>query len=242
MKTLTFLAITLVSGAIAGTILGIINQAIAEPFLDKAIDLETEKKMNAGVEVLNPTELAQYRLWQKGGMVAAGAILGISVAGLFGIVFAYSRSSLPGADNKRKALTLAGMMWFVLFIVPALKYPGNPPGVGDPDTIYYRIPLYVSYLAISGFSALGLAYLHRKLGNRGFKKVAIPSIYALVMIASYFAWPPNPDPITAPMDLVTNFRIATAFTMSIFWGLIGIILGAFWDKLKPHETAQISIR
>lgn len=239
MKTLTFLAITLLSGAIAGTFLGLINQAIAEPFLDKAIDLEAQKKMNAGEEVLSPTELGQYRIWQKGGMVAAGTILGISIGGLFGVVFAYSRSSLPGADNKRKALILAGIMWFVLFIVPALKYPGNPPGVGDPNTIYYRIPIYVSYLAISGFSTLGLAYLYRKLGNRGVKKIALPSAYAAIMIASYFAWPPNPDPITAPMDLVTNFRIATAFTMSVFWGAIGIILGAFWDKLRPHETARI---
>jgi hypothetical protein len=240
MKTLTFLAMTILSGAIAGTILGIINQGVAEPFLDKAIELETEKKMNAGEEVLNPIELEQYRLWQKGGMIAAGAILGISVGGLFGIVFAYSRGSLPGADNKKKALILAGIMWFVLFLVPAVKYPGNPPGVGDPETIYYRVPLYVSFVAVSGFSTIGLAYLYRKLGNREFKKLAIPSAYAIIMIASYFAWPPNPDPITAPMDLVTNFRIATAFTMSIFWGLIGIILGAFWDKLRPHETSKIA--
>lgn len=234
------MAITILSGAIAGTILGIINQGIAEPFLDKAIDLERTKKMNAGEEVLDPAGLAEYRLWQKGGEIVAGTILGISIAGLFGVVFAYSRSSLPGKDNKRKALILVGIMWFVLFIVPALKYPGNPPGVGNPDTIYYRIPIYVSYLAVSGFSALGLAFLYRKLGNGGFKKVAIPLVYAVIMIASYFAWPPNPDPITAPMDLVTNFRIATAFTMSILWGLIGIILGAFWDKLKPHETSKIA--
>lgn len=48
-------------------------------------------------------------------------------------------------------------MFFVLFLVPALKYPSNPPAVGDPETVYYRQSLY---LAISGFGALGLAFLY----------------------------------------------------------------------------------
>jgi predicted cobalt transporter CbtA len=62
------------------------------------------------------------------------------------------------------------------------------------------------------------------------------------MAVAFVAMPPNPDAINAPMDLVVSFRIASAFTMSVFWGLLGVTLGAFWDKLKPHETAQISMR
>jgi hypothetical protein len=40
------------------------------------------------------------------------------------------------------------------------------------------------------------------------------------------------------MDLVTSFRIASGLTMSMFWGLLGIILGAFWDKTKLHEKVK----
>jgi predicted cobalt transporter CbtA len=65
-------------------------------------------------------------------------------------------------------------------------------------------------------------------------------IYAVIMIIAYLAMPANPDAINAPLDLVTGFRIASGFTMSIFWGLLGIILGAFWDKTKPHERAKIA--
>jgi hypothetical protein len=95
-----------------------------------------------------------------------GTILGIIWA-LFGIAFVYIRSLLlpQSASNIRKALVLAGIVWFVLFLVPALKYPANPPAVGDPKTIYYRESLYIGLLAISGFAALGLALLYRKLGN-----------------------------------------------------------------------------
>jgi predicted cobalt transporter CbtA len=240
LRAFTFVIITLLSGAIAGTILGVLNQALVEPYIDRAISIETQNAIKEG-EVVYPVELQNYRLWQKAGEIAAGAILGTSLGALFGIVFVYSRSLLLHSDsNIKKALVLAGIMWFVLFLIPALKYPANPPAVGDPDTIYYRESLYIGLLAISGFSALGLALLYRMLGNRTNNKnriIIVPVIYAAIIVGAFLVLPPNPDKITAPADLVQGFRIASAFTMTIFWGLLGITLGAFWDRLKPHETA-----
>lgn len=231
------------AGAIAGTALSTLNLGIVEPYLERAIALENQNAAMNG-EMLNPIEFDNYRLWQKGGEIAAGTILGTSYGALFGIVFAYGRKSIPGSTEIKKALILAGVMLLVLYIVPALKYPANPPSVGDPETISYRQSLYIPFVAISGFSALGLAFLYRKLGKANkneAKKILIPAIYSAIMIVAYAAMPPNPDAITAPMDLVTGFRIASGFTMSVFWGLLGFLLGAFWDKLKPHETAKITV-
>ena len=45
MKTLTVIIITLVSGAIAGTILGLINQIIVEPYIDKAVNIEVQNSI-----------------------------------------------------------------------------------------------------------------------------------------------------------------------------------------------------
>jgi predicted cobalt transporter CbtA len=244
MKAITFITITLLAGAIAGTILGILNQGIVEPYIEQAIAFENEKAAAEEGEIMNPLEFNNYRYWQRGGEIVAGTILGTSIAALFGIVFAYSRKSIPGSDNnnKKRALILAGIMWFVLFLVPALKYPANPPAVGDPETIYYRQSLYLVYLSISGFTALGIALVYRKVKTPQSKKVVIaPAIYAVIMVASYLALPSNPDAINAPMDLVTGFRIASGFTLSIFWGLLGIILGAFWDKTKPHEKTKVAM-
>jgi predicted cobalt transporter CbtA len=241
MKTTIFIAITLLAGAIAGTILGAINQVAVEPYIDRAVELETHNA-NQSSQIINSAEFTAYRLWQRGGEIVAGTILGLSIGSLFGIVFAYTHSSVPGSNNKKKALIVAGIMWFVLFLMPALKYPANPPAVGDPETIYYRQSLYVAFLAISGFSALGLAFLYRKMGALNIKKAIIPVAYAAIISGAYLAMPANPDPINAPMDLVMGFRITSAITISMFWGLLGVIFGTFWDKLNPSETARISVR
>lgn len=241
MKTIIFIAITLLAGAIAGTILGAINQVAVEPYIDYAVELEMQNT-NQSSQIINPAEFTSYRLWQRGGEIVAGTILGLSIGSLFGIVFAYTHSSVPGSNNKKKALIVAGIMWFVLFLIPALKYPANPPAVGDPETIYYRQSLYVAFLVISGFSALGLAFLYRKMGALNIKKAIIPAAYAAIISGAYLAMPANPDPINAPMDLVMGFRITSAITISMFWGLLGVIFGTFWDKLNPGETARISVR
>ena len=241
MKTATFIAVTLISGAIAGTILGSVNQIIVEPYIERAIQIETQNAEQSG-EMINPIEFAAYRFWQKGGEIAAGTILGLSIGSLFGIVFAYGRSSVPGSSNIRKTLFVAGIMWLALFLVPALKYPANPPAVGDPETIYQRQGLYISFLILSGSSMLGLAILYSKVGPLKVKKAIIPAVYAAIMTCAYFVMPANPDLITAPMDLVIGFRIVSALTITMFWGLLGVTFGALWDRLKPHETARISMR
>lgn len=241
MKTIIFIAITLLAGAIAGTILGAINQVAVEPYIDYAVELEMQNT-NQSNQIISPAEFTAYRLWQRGGEMLAGTILGLSIGSLFGIVFAFTHNSVPGSNNKKKALIVAGIMWFVLFFIPALKYPANPPAVGDPETIYYRQSLYVAFLVISGFSALGLAFLYRKMGALNIKKAIIPAAYAAIISGAYLAMPANPDPINAPTDLVMGFRITSAITISVFWGLLGVIFGTFWDKLNPSKTARISVR
>jgi predicted cobalt transporter CbtA len=245
MKTLTFIFITLFSGAIAGTLLGLINQVVVEPYIDKAIGIQTQAAINAG-QIIDPIQQSDYRVWQKGGEMAAGTIYGISLSALFGVIFAYGRNSklLPGSNNKKKALVLASIMFFVLFLIPTLKYPANPPGVGNPQTIYFREILYVEFIATSGFTALALAFVYGRFGNNNAwsKKAVImlPIIYAIVMVTAYVSFPPNPDKVTMPTDLISNFRIAGAFTIGLFWWLMGLTLGSFWDKLKPHEASKIT--
>ena len=238
MNSISLLAVTIFSGAIAGTILAIINLGLVEPYIDSAIALETQRKISSG-ENVDMAELVHYRFWQKGGAIAAGAVYGISLGALFGIVFAYGRKALPGDNNKKKALFLAGVLWFVLYLMVAIKYPANPPAVGDPETIYYRQSLYVGYLAISGFTALALAITWKRV-QFGSKKILFPLIYAAVMIVAYVVPPPNPDKISISMDLIHTFRVVTALTIGLFWGILAIVFGSLWDRFIPREEPKFA--
>ena len=237
MKTFTFIVITLSSGVIAGIILAFLNLGIVEPTIDKAIALEVQKQVSSGNNV-NMSELIDYRYWQKGGAFAGGAIYGAGLASLFGVVFVFARNRLPGKNNKQKAIVLAGIMWFVLFLMVALKYPANPPAVGDPETIYYRETLYVGYIMISGFAALGMALIWIRTRMNS-KRIIIPLMYAVIMVTAYAVMPSNPDKIEISMDLIQTFRALSAITIGVFWGILGIVFGSLWDKFlsKEHTVA-----
>jgi predicted cobalt transporter CbtA len=236
MKSSIFLIIVLVSGAFAGLVHGSANLVLVEPYLDEAIGIENQNLFASGEE--DDTlefwiEYEGYRTWQKGGQLLAGVILGTSIGALFGIVFTLSRNSLPGDNNVKKALILAGIMWFTIYFIPFLKYPANPPTVGDAETVVLRSVLYLSFIAISGFAAVGFYKLSKML--QGNKKLFALIGYAVFVSAVFVAMPENPDEVTAPIDLVNGFRIMSVLAVSTYWMSVGLILGILWNRFKSNR-------
>ena len=239
MKSSTLIAIVLVSGAIAGLIHGGVNLVIVEPYLDDAIAIENRNMFESGEEEDTPefwVEHNSFRLWQKGGQVLAGVILGTSIGALFGIIYALSRNSLPGSHDVKKALVLAGIMWLVVFFIPFLKYPANPPTVGDGDTVVLRGTLFLAFTAISGFSAVGFYQLSKKFNGK--KKLVSAIGYGVFISTVAILMPDNPDEITAPMQLVDGFRVMSILGVSAFWITIPLILGSLWNKFRPDKQIQ----
>lgn len=239
MKSLAFIFISLLSGVIAGLILAGVNYYVAEPFIDQAIGIEVDNSIASG-EVVDFDELSTYRVWQKEGTFAAGAFLGLTYGAILGIVYVISRKYLPSSDDRKKALILAAIMCLSLYVVPFIKYPANPPAVGDPETIGLRDSLYTGYQLASGLIALGVTILMYKLRRISYIKYIIPVFYLGLVASIYAIFPANPDEITAPMDLVNAFRAVTFGTMVMFYLVLGSIFGIMWNKFKPHETARIT--
>ena len=240
MRTAIFITIVLVSGALAGTIHGIANLAIVEPYLDEAIGIENQNLFASGEEEDTPefwVEYEGYRDWQKSGQVLAGAILGTSMGALFGIVYTLSKKALPQGSDLKKIVVLAAIMWFTIYIIPFLKYPANPPTVGDGETVVLRSILYLSFIAISGFGVVGFYQLYKRL-EKSKKFVALAGYAAFIAIV-FVLMPPNPDEITAPMDLVNGFRTMSVVAVSVFWISLAFILGALWHKFKPDSKTRM---
>ncbi|MDC0036070.1 CbtA family protein [Nitrosopumilus sp.] len=241
MRTIVFISIVLISGALAGLVHGTVNFAIVEPYLDQAIGLENESLFASG-EAEDTLEFwaeyESYRIWQKSGQVLAGVILGLAMGSLFGIVFALSKNSLPGKNDISKAVILSGIMWLALYLIPFLKYPANPPTVGDAETVVLRMMLYVTFIIISGVAVVGFYKLSKKLNSN--KKYLALVGYAGFMMLLFVVMPDNPDEITAPMNLVNEFRFVSVLGVSSFWVCVGIILGLFWNKFDKNQRLEYS--
>lgn len=238
MRTLVFICIVLVSGSAAGLVHGGVNMVLVEPYLDAAIELENQGLFASGQATDGAefrAEYEGYRAWQKSGMVLGTVVLGASVGSLFGIVFARSRGSLPGGGDVKKSFALAGMMWLALFLVPFLKYPANPPTVGEADTVAMRVVLYVALVAISGAGAACFYRLSRRLAGR--QRALAPAGYAALIAAAYVLLPGNPDPVSAPAELIDGFRAASVVGITSFWASVGLFLGLFWSRIDPYRHA-----
>ena len=238
MKTGIFILIVLLSGCFAGTIYGTLNLIIVEPYLDDAINIENQNLFSSGEAIDGPqfwVEYYEYRSWQKGGQILAGAILGTSIGSLFGIVYALSKKSLPSRNNIGKTLILAGLMWFTLFVIPFLKYPANPPTVGDGETVVLRGILYLTLIAISGFLAIGFYQIFKRLKA---KNRILPVIgYGVLISMVFFIMPENPDEISTSMELVNGFRAVAFLTGTVFWFTLALFLGVFWQKTNPDLSS-----
>src|SRR5438445_8372655 len=238
MKTFLFLGIVLISGFSAGIIHGLVNLAVVEPYLDTAIGIENRNMFASGEAHDTPQfwqEFNNYRMWQKDSSLLAGGMLGLATGALFGLIFAYSRNALPSQNHIKKALVLAGIMWATIFFIPFLKYPSNPPTIGDPSTIVLRTSLYIAFLSLSGLGALGFSRLYKKMHSKRF--LAFLGYGAFISLV-FFVLPPYPDKITISMDLLNGFRAVSVITMTIYWLAKAIILGLLLRRFQPHITRE----
>lgn len=238
MKAISFLVIVIIAGLLAGLVHGMLNIVIVEPYLDNAIGIENQRLFAQG-QAKDTSQFWQkfsdYRIWQKQGSLVSGAILGTATGSLFGLVFAYSRRALPTQNNITKALVLGAIMWATIFFIPFLKYPANPPTVGDPNTIQFRTITFVIFMLASGLGALGFSRLYKKLKTK--KAMAIVG-YVIFISIVFFVMPQNPDKISISMELVNGFRAVSATTMTIYWISNAVILGWLWNKVRPDMATE----
>jgi hypothetical protein len=157
-----------------------------------------------------------------------------------GIVYVVTRKYLPSSDDRKKAMMLAALMCLSLYVVPFLKYPANPPAVGDPDTIGLRQSLYTCYQLASGLIVLSLSVILYKFRMFNYVKFSIPILFVVLVVFIYHVFPSNPDIINIPMDLVNMFRGLTFTTTVIFYLVLGAIFGSMWHYFRPHEPTRIT--
>ena len=209
------LKVALVAGLAAGLVLGIFHFAFTEPLIDRAIALEEAASASGegapGVPVVS-------RGVQKAVVVLGSGLYGMVVGIIFAVVFVALKKFLPGGRPEIKAAALAGILWWSVGLLPALKYPAGPPGVGDPETVYFRQGMLLGFIALSALAVVLAGAVYWRLGRRPGPAMIVYGILAIVL---YVAMPANHDPVTIPLDLVREFRFLSMAGQVLFWAVLG---------------------
>ncbi|MFD0889965.1 CbtA family protein, partial [Streptosporangium algeriense] len=74
------------------------------------------------------------------------------------------RAAHPDAAD-RLVGGLAAAAFVAVVLIPFVKYPANPPAVGDPETINQRTVLYLVAVAIGILSVGAAAAAHRYVSS-----------------------------------------------------------------------------
>lgn len=229
----------ILAGVVAGLAASVLLTFTAEPVIDRAIALEEShhaSEPNAAVE----PELVSRRQQKGLGRFAAYGLGGGAYGVLFGIAFLALRRP-PGPapagpdgsrteDAFRRAVRAGALMAGAFTVMPFLKYPPNPPGVGDPATLTERQWKYLALIFLSLVVLAAAARLSGRLRARGWldadRLVAVGLAVVVPLGLVCAALPPFPDSVDVPASLLWRFRIASLGGNLLLWGVLTVSFGA----------------
>jgi len=228
----------LVRGMLAGIAAGLLTfgfaRLVGEPQVDQAISFE-ERADAAKGEAPEP-ELVSRDTQAGLGLLTGVVTYGAAFGGLFALVFAYAYGRVVALSARALSAWLALGAFIALVIVPNVKYPANPPSVGDPETIGMRTGLFFLMIAISLAALVFSLKVRRraalKLGAWNGSIVA-GVVFVVIIAAVQLSMPTiNEVPAAFPAVLLWKFRVAAIGMQVIMWTTIGLLFGAMVEQSK----------
>jgi hypothetical protein len=242
----------LIRGMLVGFVAGLLvfgfGKLVGEPQVDRAIAFETaldEAKAKAEVAKGMSVMTAQSEIVSREVQASFGLFTGVMVysaafGGLFALVFAVANGRIGNLRPRAVAGLLALGGFLVLYVVPSLKYPANPPSVGEPETIGIRTGLYFLVMLIS-ISAMVIAVMAQRwlaLRFDGWSAALFAAAgYLAVIVAADLALPAiNEAPEGFPAVVLWRFRMASFGMQAIMWSTIGLLFGALTESSYDRQV------
>lgn len=209
------------AGAVAGAFAAVFQWAVTEREIRAALAIEAAANPGRDEMFSRTTQVI-------GGMLAAG-IYGLLLGVVFAFALAVCAPLLSGRTWFARAIRLSSMLFVGWVLVPQLKYPANPPAVGDPDTIGQRTAWYVALVVIGLIVVFGAAALWRWATDRGIDDASrfamVVGGAAAVVGLAYALLPGNPDDNALPANLIWRFRVESLAGNAIIWFGIATAFG-----------------
>lgn len=241
-------ALSILAGLIAGGIAVAANAALVQPYTNAIVELWIDELLAEGEFDEEEFDLQTQSIYSS--QVTGYIINGLAAGALVGGVYVFSSSSssnskLPTAATTtititspfKVAVMIAGAAWFVLYVVPAVKYPSSPEALLDSEAAGSYYPLYAGYVTVSGLSALGIATGFRRVKRKD-KVFGMAALYLAVMAAVFFAFPDyQEDTLLFPQPVVNAWRAFISAAMTALWFAAGMISGLLWTYGRKSAKA-----
>jgi hypothetical protein len=222
----------MLAGLIAGVLVFLFARVFGEPLVDAAIAFEEASAQAAGAPA--EPELVS-RATQAGlGLFTGIMAYSIAVGGLFALAFAFVQGRFSSLGARGTSAVMAIAAFVAVILVPAIKYPANPPAVGNPDTIGVRTELFFLMIVVSVASLVAAIVLARRLAERfGAWNGAIVAGLAYVVfigLVQYLLPPINEVPENYSAMVLWRFRTVSFGMHAILWTVLGLTFGALAEK------------
>ena len=232
MPMRTLLVRGMLVGLAAAALALIFAWVFGEPQIGHAISFEDQQARLAGAAPA--PELVSRTVQETFGLAVAIGLVGLALGGLFSIAFAICYGRIGRFGPRATSALVAAGAFVAVELVPFLKYPANPPSVGNPATIGHRTVLYFTMIAISVAAAIATIRLGLRLatrfGNWNASLLAAAAFIAVVTIA-YLALPAvNEVPRDFPAVVLWRFRLASIGTQAVLWTTLGLLFGALTER------------
>jgi predicted cobalt transporter CbtA len=226
----------LVRGMLAGIAAGLLSfgfaKIVGEPQVDQAISFEA--KANAARGEAPEPELVSRHTQAGLGLLTGVMAYSAAIGGLFALTFAATVGRVGKVSANVLSVWLAIAGFVALVIVPNLKYPANPPSVGDPETIGYRTGLFFLMIVISLVATVFSLKVRRAAVARvGSWNASIigGAVFVAIIAAVQIGMPAiNEVPAEFPAALLWKFRIAAIGMQAIMWTTLGLLFGNLAER------------
>ena len=242
------LARGLLVGLVAGLLAFCFAKVVGEPNVDRAIAFEShmdELKREAAIAAHQPVEpeepeLVSREIQSTIGLFTGIVVYAVSFGGLFALVFAFAQGRVGGLGPRGLAALLALAGFIAISLVPVLKYPANPPSVGNPDTIGFRTGMFFLMILISIAATTLAIQLGRALIARYglWNGTLIAGLAFVVVIAVVQTLLPdiNEVPEGFPAVVLWRFRLASLGIQVILWTVLGLGFGWLAERLMSQSS------
>ncbi|MGI5379957.1 CbtA family protein [Streptomyces sp. CA-251387] len=233
----------LVRGMLAGLVAGIpaliFAYLVGEGPVDAAIAFESAHSHHeAGGE-----ELVGRSLQSTAGLATGVLVYGVAVGGIAALAFCFALGRIGRFGARATAALTAVAAFGAGYLVPMLKYPANPPAVGNPDTLDKRTALFFLMIALSVLLTTAAVLLGRRLagrlGNWNASVAAGAAFLAVLTVAMVFLPSGENVPEGFPATDLWEFRLAAIGVQAVLWTAFGLFFGYLAERvLEPKPTGQ----